>query len=60
MGITATAPGFYAAQGRPLAQLPVRFPDLELVTVDDTFGGWANAHKTHFADGGTFDQIYSQ
>ena len=28
LGITATAPGFYAAQGRPLAQLPVRFPDL--------------------------------
>ena len=28
LGITATAPGFYAAQGRPLRQLPVRFPDL--------------------------------
>ena len=28
LGITATAPGFYAAQGRPLARLPVRFPDL--------------------------------
>jgi uridine phosphorylase len=28
LGITATAPGFYAAQGRPLAQLPIRFPDL--------------------------------
>lgn len=28
LGITATAPGFYAAQGRPLQQLPVRFPDL--------------------------------
>jgi len=28
LGITATAPGFYGAQGRPLAQLPIRFPDL--------------------------------
>ena len=28
LGITATAPGFYAAQGRRLAQLPIRFPDL--------------------------------
>ncbi len=28
LGITATAPGFYAAQGRPLQQLPIRFPDL--------------------------------
>ena len=25
-----------------------------------TFGGWANAQKTHFADGGTFDHVYSQ
>ncbi|HEY7598410.1 MAG TPA: nucleoside phosphorylase [Candidatus Limnocylindrales bacterium] len=28
VGITATAPGFYAAQGRPLRQLPIRFPEL--------------------------------
>jgi uridine phosphorylase len=28
LGITATAPGFYGAQGRPLRQLPIRFPDL--------------------------------
>jgi sulfate/thiosulfate-binding protein len=35
-----------------------RFPQLERVTVDDVFGGWQNAQKTHFDDGGTFDQIY--
>lgn len=28
VGITATAPGFYAAQGRPIPQLPIRYPDL--------------------------------
>ena len=28
IGITATAPGFYGAQGRPIPQLPIRFPDL--------------------------------
>lgn len=28
LGITATAPGFYGAQGRPLARLPIRFPGL--------------------------------
>jgi len=33
-------------------------PALELVTVDQHFGGWAAAQKTHFADGGTFDQLY--
>jgi len=27
-------------------------------TVDQLFGGWAKAQKTHFADGGVFDQIY--
>jgi sulfate/thiosulfate-binding protein len=35
-----------------------RFPKVELVTVDDVFGGWQNAQKVHFNDGGVFDQIY--
>jgi sulfate/thiosulfate-binding protein len=36
-----------------------RFPELKLVSIDDPiFGGWAKAQPTHFADGGTFDQIY--
>ncbi|MFT3925458.1 MAG: sulfate ABC transporter substrate-binding protein [Myxococcales bacterium] len=34
------------------------FPKLQLFTVDELFGGWQNAQKTHFADNGTFDQIY--
>jgi sulfate transport system substrate-binding protein len=34
------------------------FPKLKLVTIDDTFGGWQKAQKQHFADGGSFDQIY--
>ncbi|WP_400163712.1 sulfate ABC transporter substrate-binding protein [Brevibacillus sp. TJ4] len=34
------------------------FPDIELFTIDELFGGWANAQKVHFADQGTFDQIY--
>lgn len=36
------------------------FPKLTLFTIDDTFGGWAKAQKTHFADGGVFDQIYTR
>ncbi len=40
------------------AQTARQFPKLKLVTIDDTFGGWQKAQKTHFADGGTFDQIY--
>jgi sulfate/thiosulfate-binding protein len=35
-----------------------QFPKLKLITVDDVFGGWQNAQKTFFADGGVFDQIY--
>jgi sulfate/thiosulfate transport system substrate-binding protein len=34
-----------------------RFPTLTLFTVDERFGGWAEAHATHFAAGGTFDRI---
>lgn len=34
------------------------FPNLKLVTIDKDFGGWAKAQKTHFSDGGVFDQIY--
>lgn len=34
------------------------FPKISLFTIDDTFGGWTKAQKTHFADGGVFDQIY--
>ena len=36
------------------------FPQLELVTIDAAFGGWTQAQKTHFADGGVFDQIYAR
>ena len=33
------------------------FPRLSLFTVDEVFGGWQKAQKTHFNDGGIFDQI---
>ena len=41
-----------------LAAAPVAFPKLSLLTIDEIFGGWAQAQKTHFADGGIFDRIY--
>ena len=37
-----------------------RFKPIQLFSVDEVFGGWAKAQKTHFADGGTFDQIYQK
>jgi sulfate/thiosulfate transport system substrate-binding protein len=36
------------------------FPKVNLFTIDELFGGWAKAQKTHFADGGVFDQVYTR
>jgi sulfate/thiosulfate transport system substrate-binding protein len=35
-----------------------QFSPVKLVTIDEVFGGWRQAQKTHFADGGVFDQIF--
>jgi sulfate transport system substrate-binding protein len=37
-----------------------QFPKVKLVQIDQEFGGWQKAQKTHFSDGGTFDQIYQK
>jgi sulfate/thiosulfate transport system substrate-binding protein len=37
-----------------------RFPEVELITIDEAFGGWQQAQRRHFADGGVFDQIATQ
>ncbi len=42
------------------AKYAKRFPKLNLFTIDQAFGGWEKADKAHFADGGSFDQIYSK
>ena len=36
------------------------FANVKLITIDEVFGGWQKAQKTHFEDGGSFDQIYSK
>lgn len=44
---------------KALAAHAADFPKIpKLYTVNGTFGGWQKAHAQHFADGGTFDQIY--
>ncbi len=35
-----------------------QYPKVKLLTIDEVAGGWTKAQKTHFADGGVFDQIY--
>ena len=37
-----------------------QFPKINLFRIDDVFGGWQKAQKTHFADGGVFDQFYQK
>jgi sulfate transport system substrate-binding protein len=36
-----------------------QFPLVKLFTIDGVFGGWQKAQKTHFAEGGTFDELYT-
>jgi len=33
------------------------FPKVNLFTIEEVFGGWQKAQKTHFNEGGVFDQI---
>jgi sulfate/thiosulfate transport system substrate-binding protein len=42
------------------AKYAATFPTVDLFTLKEVFGDWQKAHKTHFADGGSFDQIYLQ
>jgi sulfate transport system substrate-binding protein len=44
--------------GSVATKYAAQFPKLNLVTVDEVFGGWKKAHTAHFADGALFDQIY--
>ncbi len=43
-----------------VAKYSSQFVKTELFTIEQAFGSWANAQKVHFADGGSFDQIYAK
>jgi sulfate transport system substrate-binding protein len=47
-----------------LAEVAAKYQDqfakVPLFTIDEVFGGWTKAQKTHFDDGGVFDQIYAK
>ncbi len=55
----AAKDGYRPRDATVAAKYASKFPPLAMFTVDDTFGGWQKAQATHFADGGTFDQIYA-
>ena len=59
-GQEIAARNFYRPRNAAVAaKYAGQFPKLSLITVDEVFGGWAKAQRTHFADGGVFDQIYA-
>jgi sulfate transport system substrate-binding protein len=60
-GQEIAAKNFYRPRNQAVAEkYATNFSQLKLVTIDGEFGGWTKAQKTHFADGGTFDQIYQR
>ncbi|NIH11481.1 MAG: sulfate ABC transporter substrate-binding protein [Serratia symbiotica] len=57
-GQTIAAKNYYRPRNAAVvAKFAARFPKLTLFTVDETFGGWGEAQKMHFATGGVFDEI---
>ena len=60
-GQEIAAKNFYRPTNAKIAaKYASQFPAITLFRIDEAFGGWKNAHKIHFADGGTFDQIYQK
>lgn len=60
-GQEIAAKNFYRPTDTKIAaKYASQFPAIKLFKIDDAFGGWKNAHKVHFSDGGTFDQIYQK
>lgn len=49
-----------AVSEKAKAKYASQFAKINLFTIDQAFGGWAKADKEHFADGGSFDQIYTK
>jgi len=47
-----------AAVDQAKNRVEIIVPSLGVVNVDELFGGWQKAQQTHFATGGTFDQVY--
>jgi sulfate/thiosulfate-binding protein len=58
-GQTLAAKHFYRpSKPEILSEFAHQYPELELFTIDDVFGGWGSATKKFFDDDAVFDQIY--
>ncbi|WP_425260630.1 sulfate ABC transporter substrate-binding protein [Rubrivivax sp. RP6-9] len=51
---------FRPTDAKVAVRYATQFPKVNLFTIDALFGGWAQAQKEHFADGGSFDKIYTR
>lgn len=49
-----------AVSEKAKAKYAHQFPKIRLFTVDEAFGGWERADREHFAEGASFDQIYTK
>jgi sulfate transport system substrate-binding protein len=56
-GQSIAAKNYYRPRNAKAAQ-GISFPTVKLFTIDEVFGGWNKVQKTHFDDGGIFDEIY--
>jgi sulfate transport system substrate-binding protein len=57
-GQEIAARNFYRPIDKKIAAAHAKdFANIKLFTIDDVFGGWQKAQKTHFEDGGVFDQL---
>ena len=58
-GQEIAAQNYYRPTNEKIAKkYAAQFPKVKLLTIDEIAGGWTKAQRTHFADGGVFDQIY--
>ncbi len=60
-GQEIAAKNFYRPSDEKIAKkYESQFKNVNLITIDKAFGGWDNAQKKHFDDGGIFDQIFTK
>ena len=60
-GQEIAAKNYYRPRNETVAKkYALQFPEINLFTIDEVFGGWDKAQKEHFSDGGIFDQIYTE
>lgn len=60
-GQEIVAENFYRPRlAEVLAKHAAAFPQVNMITVDEFFGGWTKAHQAHFVEGGSFDRVYKR